>query len=318
MSCSVAVHLLSFWFVLAGLQACSSERSPGGATDFEMAATQGTVASGPGDDSASSEVPSSETGSTPSSSDSASSVDSSDSASSLGSSDASGGSTKFDLSGAGSGPMSSGGPGNDGDDGANECVPSSQKEEACEDDLDNDCDGKPDCQDADCIWAQKCLGCVPIGSEVCYAGFDDDCNGVADCDDPVCKDAPDCLCNEVCVPGKQRWCDGPPRCSWGKSTCTPQGTWGPCLEVGAERPAGCEHEVGMKYDMLCCYNSPDACCQEYPWTKSTGECEGIAKCTAPPDDDPTGSTSDGMPPDDEPTASASTTSTSTTTGPPDR
>jgi len=303
--------------VLAGLLACAPDR-PNGAAEAGIA-SQGS-ASDLGDDAGSSGTPSSETGggsggSTPRTTASASST--TDSASSVGTAEG----PKFDLPGAGSSgaSVSSGNDLEDGGDGI-ECVPSSntgKEDVSCEDGLDDDCDGKPDCQDADCIYAEKCLGCFPIGTEVCYAGFDDDCNGFADCADSVCKDAPDCQCLEVCVPGKQRWCDGPPRCSWGKSTCTPQGTWGPCLEVGDERPPGCGYTIGMKYNVLCCYNSPDTCCQDYPWTKSIGECEGIAECTAPPDDDPTSSTTDGMPPDDEPTAST-TTSTSTTTGPPDR
>ncbi len=296
--------------LLLGLLACSPDR-PGAIAEGHVAETFGDATSGVADGS--SGAPSSETASSPNTTDPTASVGSEDA-------DGTQGSVKFDIPGAGSGAVSaSHGDGVSeagGESSAEECVPSSQKEDFCDDGLDDDCDGMLDCDDPDCIWGQKCLGCVQLGGEVCFAGADEDCDGLHDCSDPDCIDAPDCTCREKCVPGQERWCDGPPRCSWGRAVCTPGRTWGLCMEVGDERPQGCEHTLGLKFDPLCCAASPDACCQDYPNNRSMGECEGIAECTAPPDDDTDGSTTNGMPPDDEPTASASTTST--TTGPPDR
>jgi hypothetical protein len=59
-----------------------------------------------------------------------------------------------------------------------------------------------------------------------------------------------------CIPGAYRWCDDPVYCNWGQQTCTPNGTWGACVEVSA-RPGNCR---GSSYNPQCCVNA-GACCQ---------------------------------------------------------
>ena len=55
--------------------------------------------------------------------------------------------------------------------------------EICGNDIDDDGNGKTDCQDSAC---DGDLSCVTINVEICGNGIDDDSNGRADCDDPAC------------------------------------------------------------------------------------------------------------------------------------
>lgn len=66
-----------------------------------------------------------------------------------------------------------------------------------------------------------------------------------------------------CVPGVQRWCDDAVYCSWGKQTCLPDGTWGPCIEPTvvdgslADRP---DNDCGCRYfyfNAACCEDQED-------------------------------------------------------------
>lgn len=139
----------------------------------------------------------------------------------------------------------------------------------CKDGEDNDCDGRVDCHDEDCV--------VPgLTEDVCDDGYDDDCDGLIDCDDPDCGDAavcdtPDDGCGGECVPGESRWCDTPIACAWGKQECTSDRRWGACREVLA-RPPGC---TGFFYDRECCVAS-GSCCQNFPTDDSSvGSCAGV-------------------------------------------
>lgn len=209
---------------------------------------------------------------------------------------------KFDVPG----PSSEPDPSDDGGSGwcklVGECNPTSATEVVCDDFMDDDCDGMPDCQDTDCLWNNTCLsrGCFPGVRESCGQPGDEDCDGFMDCGDPDCKNDLDCLCNEQCILEGVRWCDTPARCSWGKQVCTPQGTWGPCVETPTERPPGCEGTEDI-YDTACCLNAPDDCCQDFPRTRSVGECEGVAECMGPPADDPEPPPCKNTGPGDEPT-----------------
>lgn len=63
-----------------------------------------------------------------------------------------------------------------------------------------------------------------------------------------------------CVAGQQRWCDDAIYCSWGKQTCLPDGSWGPCIEPTVtrtgltDRPAT---ECGCRY-----FYFNDDCCED--------------------------------------------------------
>lgn len=79
----------------------------------------------------------------------------------------------------------------------------------------------------------------------------------------VCNDTPDDGGGSVCVPGTQRWCDDAIFCSWGKQTCNPDGTWGPCVEPSVsatglqDRPAtecGCRF---FYFNWDCCEDQED-------------------------------------------------------------
>jgi hypothetical protein len=65
--------------------------------------------------------------------------------------------------------------------------------ENCANGLDDDKDGKVDCNDPDCSGAAACLGTSPQpGSENCTNGVDDDGDGNIDCNDPDCSGSAAC------------------------------------------------------------------------------------------------------------------------------
>ena len=78
------------------------------------------------------------------------------------------------------------------------------REYECGDWADDDCDGKTDCEDADCAGSPRCMGCTP-GGEVCDSGADEDCDGQVDCEDTDCAQVPEC---RTCVPMVERCGNG--------------------------------------------------------------------------------------------------------------
>lgn len=87
--------------------------------------------------------------------------------------------------------------------------------EACDDDIDNDCDGATDCDDSDCSGRPVCdSGGV---EQACGDGVDNDSDGCTDCSDSDCT-------NEPCGPASY-CCTGMPspgQCVNG--SCVPKGT----------------------------------------------------------------------------------------------
>jgi hypothetical protein len=169
--------------------------------------------------------------------------------------------------GSGSGTASGGSAGTETTpDAGSGCVPKSPSETSCSDGIDDDCDGKVDCDDPDCRKPGQC-GCNPTELK-CGDGVDDDCDGNQDCADQDCK--------SKCNPGATRFCDDPNYCNWGQQTCGPDGNWGTCVEIPA--PSGCE---GMfwdnSYDSSCCV-AQGYCCQAYPAQNSIGNCVGVDAC----------------------------------------
>ncbi len=66
-------------------------------------------------------------------------------------------------------------------------------ETKCNNGLDDDGDGFPDCDDPDCYNSNACI------VEICNNGIDDDLDGWADCDDTECQYLE--FCNEICDNG---------------------------------------------------------------------------------------------------------------------
>jgi hypothetical protein len=112
------------------------------------------------------------------------------------------------------------------------------------------------------------------GPEICRDGIDNDCDYDTDCEDLDCAD--ECApCFEECLPGQARWCNTSAGCRWGTQTCNPDQTWGACTETG-ERPVGCE--AFARFDTVCCDGAADACCEDWPFDGSVGECTGVVPC----------------------------------------
>ncbi|MBU1069021.1 hypothetical protein KJ975_05555 [Myxococcota bacterium] len=74
----------------------------------------------------------------------------------------------------------------------------SLKEKICDDNLDNDGDGRTDCEDQDCWNAEECTGPNVnnmnnvFGPEICDNRIDDDGDGDIDCADPDCFSVEGC------------------------------------------------------------------------------------------------------------------------------
>jgi hypothetical protein len=97
-----------------------------------------------------------------------------------------------------------------------------------------------------------CTGATVPGSEACQDGLDNDCDGLVDCKDPDCSTASGCV--PECATGATDPCyTGPPGtmdhglCKPGKKTCSPDGKWGPCL--GEVKPG--KSESYFNFDTSC-------------------------------------------------------------------
>lgn len=80
-------------------------------------------------------------------------------------------------------------------------------ESDCANGIDEDGDGRTDCEDADCA---EFPACVP---EDCENAIDDNENGLTDCQDPACFTAPACLPPETCTNGLDDDGDGRTDCA---------------------------------------------------------------------------------------------------------
>ncbi len=137
--------------------------------------------------------------------------------------------------------------------------------------LDNDCDGRPNCADADCLGLPGPSGqlCETTAESSCFDGLDNDGDGLTDCADPQCADQPcddafGCTEDDVCAAGLCRGtpvddgCDDANDCT--VDTCE--------ADVGcvfAPRAAG--SECGSRY------------CDGLLWRLQTcqfGQCRGTA------------------------------------------
>ena len=117
----------------------------------------------------------------------------------------------------------------------------------CFDGEDADCDGLYDCDDPDCQF-------------VCSPGGGDPGSGGGDYGDH-CDDTPDVPCYGcACIPGTERDCHVPGPCTWGKSVCQTDGTWGACEET-SDIPPACDPIGGSTedYDVGCCVAAGHCC-----------------------------------------------------------
>ena len=162
-------------------------------------------------------------------------------------------------------------------------------DEVCDDNLDNDCDGDTDSEDADCdpsgvctpgeyrdcgpdtevgickLGTQHCnedsqwngcLGAVEPEDEDCNNGLDDDCDGDTDSEDA------DCDPSGVCTPGEYRDCGDTDVgiCEYGTQYCDDDGFWGNCL--GAVEPEDEDCDNGLDDDCDGYTDSEDAECED--------------------------------------------------------
>ncbi len=65
--------------------------------------------------------------------------------------------------------------------------------EVCDDNIDNDFDGKTDCADSDCVSFPAC-----VESQHCDDGVDNDVDGRTDCQDSDCRSFPACIESQHC------------------------------------------------------------------------------------------------------------------------
>lgn len=116
--------------------------------------------------------------------------------------------------------------------GCNARAPVTETLELCFDGVDNDCDGRPDCQEEDCEGATKscksdcgtglercqdgghvaCNAPLPL-AEDCTNGADDDCDQLTDCADPNCEGKDSTSCNKGCGEGVNVCQNGQPVCN---------------------------------------------------------------------------------------------------------
>ncbi len=136
-------------------------------------------------------------------------------------------------------------------------------------------------------WSQ-CSGAVLPEKEICNKK-DDDCDGKID-EDNVCDS------HKQCSPGRKVSCYGFPAkpgvgiCRAGTRTCTPQGTWGPCLgqigpkkEICNKKDDDCDGKIDE--DNVCgshkqCSPGRKVSCYGFPAKPGVGICRaGTRTCT---------------------------------------
>lgn len=177
------------------------------------------------------------------------------------------------------------------------------------------------CTDEDCDGVATGCPHPCVEFEVCGNGIDDDCNGKTDCEDtvacncgagdngngsgpsddgssddgddwpfpfPPIPDFPDGWgenndCTDRCVPGASRYCDEPLYCNWGTQTCAPDGSWGACTEIPI--PMVCADPfdpfgtmTSGQYDPACCV-AQGLCCQNFGYDPTRGIQESVGNCT---------------------------------------
>jgi hypothetical protein len=122
-----------------------------------------------------------------------------------------------------------------------ECVgePRCSPEVSCADGIDNEGDGATDCDDADCAASPACL---PEGD--CGDGRDDDRDGLTDCDDADCALDPECAPETDCGDGLDNDRDGltdcdDPGCA-GLPLCVPEFDCGNRLDDDADGRTDCD------------------------------------------------------------------------------
>lgn len=79
---------------------------------------------------------------------------------------------------------------------SDDCIMTCSDVEICDNRVDDDCDEAVDCADSECEKSSECGdGCIPTNSNEasCADGEDDDCDGSYDCDDEDCQMSSDCL-----------------------------------------------------------------------------------------------------------------------------
>ena len=160
----------------------------------------------------------------------------------------------------------------DCDDGDPEINPGAS--EVCDDELDNDCDGKVDEEDPDCIFCwdndedgyedEACGGddcndsdpeVNPGASEVCDDSLDNDCDGLIDFDDEE-----DCFVEMECRDGDEQSCDTglPGICAMGIQICIDE-IWGECEQEIFASEEVCDDELDNDCDGLVDLDDEEDC-----------------------------------------------------------
>ncbi len=113
----------------------------------------------------------------------------------------------------------------------------SKAAELCTDNIDNDADGKKDCEDLDCKFDAACR---PATETVCFDGLDNDVDGKIDCADPNCQATPACNPETLCSDGIDNNFDGLTDCD--ESSCS---TAAICSTTGWTQVSNGNFELGM-------------------------------------------------------------------------
>jgi hypothetical protein len=132
-------------------------------------------------------------------------------------------------------------------------------ERSCDSRLDEDCDGKADCEDSDCRQAPNCCPTPTLesGDTACTDKVDNDCDGLTDCQEDGCKGVYECNCGPIraedssspasCLDGNDNDCDHLIDCQE-KVSCATEPTC--CTKTGnAETGAQCSDGLNNDCDL---------------------------------------------------------------------